>query len=421
MGGANSQATRQILRRWHDLIVANLDDLAAILVAEMGKPLAEAQGEILYGAAYAEWYAEEAKRLYGDIIPGHQADKQIVVLRQPVRRGRRDYRLEFSKRDAHAQDRASACVRLRNDFQTGTADAIVRGRTCCPCGTCRVPPGLLSVIPTTDAASFGVEICQNDKVRKLTFTGSTQVGRILMRQAADHVMKLSLELGGNAPFIVFDDADIEAAVDGAIQSKFRNGGQTCVCANRIYVQSAVYEEFAARLAERVRGLRVGDGFEPNVDLGPLIDANAVSKVRRHIDDATRLGAKVVVGGDTLRQHGPLFFAPTVMTDVTGQMLVAREETFGPLAPLFRFESIDQVVQLANNTEFGLAGYFYTRDVGRAWRVAEELEYGMVGINTGLISTEVAPFGGVKQSGVGREGSKYGLHDFTEMKYVCFSV
>ena len=212
-------------------------------------------------------------------------------------------------------------------------------------------------------------------------------------------MKLSLELGGNAPFIVFDDADIEAAVDGAIQSKFRNGGQTCVCANRIYVQSAVYEEFAARLAERVRGLRVGDGFEPNVDLGPLIDANAVSKVRRHIDDATRLGAKVVVGGDTLRQHGPLFFSPTVMTDVTGQMLVAREETFGPLAPLFRFELIDQVVQLANNTEFGLAGYFYTRDVGRAWRVAEELEYGMAGINTGSISTEVAPFGGVKQSGV----------------------
>ena len=409
-----------ILRRWYNSIVANLDDLATILVAEMGKPFAEAKGEVLYGASYAEWFSEEAKRLYGDVIPGHQVDKRIIVVRQPVGVVAGITAWNFPSAMPMrkiAPALAAGCAMVFKPAKQTPLSAVAIAVLAERAG---FPAGVLSLITTKDSAGFGAEICRNDKVRKLTFTGSTQVGRILMRQAADQIMKLSLELGGNAPFIVFDDADIDAAVDGAIQSKFRNAGQTCVCANRIYVQAGVYKAFAERLAERVRALRVGDGFECNVDLGPLIDAAAVAKVRQHISDATRLGAKVAAGGETL-ERGPLFFAPTVLTDVTSYMLVSKEETFGPLAPLFRFGSIEDVIQLANDTEFGLASYFYTRDVSRAWRVAEALEYGMVGINTGLISTEVAPFGGVKQSGVGREGSKYGLQDFTEMKYVCFSL
>lgn len=406
-----------VLRRWFDLIIANVDDLATILTAEMGKPFAEAQGEIRYGASYVEWYAEEAKRLYGDVIPGHHADKRILVVRQPVGVAGGITAWNFPsamplRKIAPALAAGCAMV-FRPAAQTplsALAVAVLAERA-------GVPAGLFSVITTEKASEFGQELCSNPKVRKLTFTGSTGVGRILMRQAAEQIMKLSLELGGNAPFIVFDDADVDAAVEGAILSKFRNAGQTCVCANRIYVQSGIYDRFAERFAERARTLKVGDGFDPDVEVGPLIDDKAVDKVRRHIADAVEHGASVVAGGEATGVGS--FFQPTVLTGARAGMLVAQEETFGPLAALFRFDDVDDVVEKANDTEFGLAAYFYASDVSRAWRVAEALEYGMVGINTGLISTEVAPFGGIKQSGFGREGSKYGLDDFTEMKYICF--
>jgi succinate-semialdehyde dehydrogenase/glutarate-semialdehyde dehydrogenase len=409
-----------VLRSFYDLILANVDDLATILVAEMGKPFAEAKGEILYGAAYAEWYSEEAKRLYGDVIPGHQRDKRLFVIRQPV--GVVGGITAWNFPSAMPMRKiapaiAAGCAMVFKPADLTPLSAIALGALAERAGT---PPGLLSMITTTDAPGFGSEICRNPKVRKLTFTGSTQVGRLLMRQAADQIMKLSLELGGNAPFIVFDDADVDAAVEGAIQSKFRNAGQTCVCANRIYVQSGVYDDFAERLTARVARLKVGDGFEPGMDLGPMIDRRAVVKMQAHIEDAKRRGGRVTVGGGTLAR-GPLFFAPTVVADATAEMIVAREETFGPLAPLFRFETVEDVIAMANDTEFGLASYFYTRDISRAWRVAEALEYGMVGINTGLISTELAPFGGIKQSGLGREGSRYGLEEFTEMKYMCLGA
>ena len=409
-----------ILRRLYDLMVANADDLAAILTMEMGKPLAEAKGEILYGASYVEWFGEEAKRVYGDTIPGHQPDKRIIVIRQPIGVVAAITPWNFpnamlARKFAPAV--AAGCAMISKPAAETPLSALSLAVLAERAG---VPAGIFSVDPSKDSPSIGREFTENDKVRKLTFTGSTEVGRILMRQGADQIMKLGLELGGNAPFIVFDDADIDAAVEGAMVSKYRNNGQTCVCANRLYVQSGVYDAFAAKLAARVRAMKVGDGFEAGVQAGPLIDAKTLAKVEEHIGDAVAKGAKVATGGKA-DARGGLFFEPTILTGVTSQMKVAREETFGPVAPLFRFDTEDEVIAMANDTEFGLASYFYARDVSKIFRVAEALEYGMVGINTGLISTEVAPFGGVKQSGQGREGSRYGIDDYVEMKYLCLSV
>ena len=406
-----------ILRKLYDLMVANADDLATILTMEMGKPLAEAKGEVLYGASYVEWFGEEAKRVYGDTIPGHQPDKRILVIRQPVGVVGAITPWNFpnamlARKMAPAL--AAGCTMVSKPAAQTPLSALALALLAERAG---VPAGCFSVIPSTDAATIGKEFSENDKVRKVTFTGSTNVGRILMRQGADQIKKLGLELGGNAPFIVFDDADLDAAVEGAMISKYRNAGQTCVCANRLYVQAGVYDAFAAKLAEKVKAMKVGNGLEAGVTTGPLIDGNAVAKVKEHLADAVAKGAKVAVGGAE-HEAGPLFFQPTILTGVTTDMLVAREETFGPIAPLFRFETEEEVIEMANATEFGLASYFYARDVSKIFRVAEALEYGMVGINTGLISTEVAPFGGIKQSGLGREGSKYGLEDYTELKYMC---
>lgn len=406
-----------VLRKLYDLMVANADDLATILTMEMGKPWPEARGEILYGASYVEWFGEEAKRVYGDTIPGHQQDKRIIVIKQPVGVVGAITPWNFpnamlARKMAPAI--AVGCAMVSKPAAQTPLSALALALLAERAG---VPAGIFSVVTSTDAAMVGKEMCENDKVRKLTFTGSTNVGRILMRQGADQIMKLGLELGGNAPFIVFDDADLDAAVEGAMISKYRNAGQTCVCANRLYVQSGVYDAFAQKLAERVSKMKVGDGFAEGVTTGPLIDENALKKVKEHVADAVSKGAKVAVGGDTA-EHGGLFFQPTILTGVTSDMKVAVEETFGPVAPLFRFETEEQVIELANNTEFGLASYFYSKDIAKIFRVAEALEYGMVGVNTGLISTEVAPFGGIKQSGLGREGSKYGIDDYTEIKYLC---
>ncbi len=409
-----------VLRKWNDLMVANADDLGRILTAEMGKPFPEARGEILYGASFVEWFAEEAKRIYGDTIPGHQTDKRIVVIKQPVGVVGSITPWNFpnamiARKVAPAL--AVGCAFVAKPAKQTPLSALAMAVLAERAG---VPKGLFSVITSSSSSQIGKEFCENPKVRKLTFTGSTEVGRILMRQASDQIMKVSLELGGNAPFIVFDDADLDAAADGAMISKYRNNGQTCVCANRIYVQAGVYDAFAAKLKERVENMKVGDGFGENVNAGPLIDMAAVEKVEEHIADATAKGATVVAGGKR-HELGGTFFEPTILTGVTPDMMVTQDETFGPVAPLFSFEDEDDVVRQANDTIFGLASYFYARDLGRVWRVAEALEYGMVGINTGLISTEVAPFGGVKQSGLGREGSKYGVEDFLEMKYLCMSV
>ncbi|MCA1970432.1 MAG: NAD-dependent succinate-semialdehyde dehydrogenase [Rhizobium sp.] len=406
-----------VLRKLFDLMVANADDLATILTMEMGKPWPEARGEILYGASYVEWFGEEAKRVYGDTIPGHQADKRIMVIRQPVGVVGAITPWNFpnamlARKMAPAV--AVGCAMVSKPAAQTPLSALALAILAERAG---LPLGVFSVITSTDAAMVGKEFCDNDKVRKLTFTGSTNVGRILMRQGADQIMKLGLELGGNAPFIVFDDADLDAAVEGAMISKYRNAGQTCVCANRLYIQSGVYDAFAAKLAERVGQMKVGDGFAEGVTTGPLIDTNALKKVEEHVSDALSKGAKVALGGKPADQGG-LFFQPTILTGVTSDMKVAVEETFGPVAPLFKFETEEEVIELANNTEFGLASYFYSKDVAKIFRVAEALEYGMVGINTGLISTEVAPFGGIKQSGLGREGSKYGIDDYTELKYMC---
>ncbi|KPF41191.1 NAD-dependent succinate-semialdehyde dehydrogenase [Rhizobium sp. AAP43] len=406
-----------VLRKWNDLMVANADDLATILTMEMGKPWTEARGEILYGASYVEWFAEEAKRVYGDTIPGHQADKRIMVIKQPIGVVGAITPWNFpnamlARKVAPAL--AVGCAMVSKPAAQTPLSALALAILAERAG---LPAGLFSVLTSTDAAMVGQEFCANDKVRKLTFTGSTNVGRILMRQGADQIMKLGLELGGNAPFIVFDDADLDAAVEGAMISKYRNAGQTCVCANRLYVQSGVYDAFAAKLAEKVAQLKVGNGFAEGVTTGPLIDANAIKKVKEHVADAVSKGAKVALGGKS-SAAGDLFFEPTILTGVTTEMKVATEETFGPVAPLFKFETEDEVVELANTTEFGLASYFYSKDIAKIFRVAEALEYGMVGVNTGLISTEVAPFGGIKQSGLGREGSKYGIDDYTEMKYIC---
>ena len=407
----------QILRRWYDLIMENQDDLGAILTAEQGKPLAEAKGEIAYGASFIEWFSEEARRVYGDVVPGHAEDKRIVVIKQAIGVVAAITPWNFPNamitRKAGPALAAGCAMILKPAPQTpfsAIALAVLAERA-------GLPIGLFSVV-TGSAREIGAEMTSNPIVRKLTFTGSTEVGIELYRQSADTIKKLGLELGGNAPFIVFNDADLDAAVEGAIVSKFRNNGQTCVCANRIYVQSGVYDAFADKLAAKLTTHKVGDGMEANTTFGPLIDKAAVAKVEEHIADATGKGAAVRLGG---KPHvlGGTFFEPTVLTGVTSDMAVAREETFGPVAPLFLFETDDEVVALSNDTEFGLASYFYTNDLTRAWRVGERLEYGMVGINTGLISTAEAPFGGIKSSGLGREGSRYGIEDFVEIKYLCF--
>jgi len=409
-----------ILRRWFELIVENADDLACLLTAEQGKPLAEARGEIIYGASFIEWFAEEAKRIYGDTIPGHQADKRIIVLKQPIGVVAAITPWNFPNamitRKAGPALAVGCTMVLKPAKQTplsATALVVLAEQA-------GMPKGVLNVITSNDSRTIGAEMCGNDKVRKLTFTGSTEVGRVLMRQCAQHIKKLGLELGGNAPFIVFDDADIDAAVEGAMMCKFRNAGQTCVCANRIYVQAAVYDAFSEKLKAAVAKLKVGNGFDEGVTTGPLIDLAGLAKVEEHVADATAKGAKVAAGG-ARHELGGSFYLPTILTGVTQKMMIAREETFGPVAPLFSFDTEEEVIAMANDTEFGLAGYFYARDLGRVWRVAEALEYGIVGINTGIISTEVAPFGGVKQSGLGREGSKYGADDFLEIKYLCMGI
>jgi succinate-semialdehyde dehydrogenase/glutarate-semialdehyde dehydrogenase len=409
-----------VLRRWYELMVENADDLAAILTAEMGKPLAEAKGEVLYGASFIEWFGEEAKRVYGETIPGHQPDKRIMVIKQPVGVVASITPWNFpnamiARKVAPALAVGCAFV-ARPAAETplsALAIAVLAERA-------GVPKGVFSVVTSTKSSDIGREFCENPIVRKLTFTGSTNVGRILMRQAADQIMKTSMELGGNAPFIVFDDADLDKAVEGAMISKFRNNGQTCVCANRIYVQDAVYDAFAEKLAVAVKKLKVGDGFDAGVTEGPLINQAAIEKVKMHVADAVSKGAVVVTGG---HEHalGGTFFEPTVLTGVTSDMMVTNDETFGPVAPLFRFADEEDVIAQANDTIFGLASYFYARDLSRVYRVSEALEYGMVGINTGLISTEVAPFGGVKQSGQGREGSRHGVEDYLEMKYICIAL
>ncbi len=409
-----------VLRRWFDLMVAHADDLAAILTAEMGKPLAEAKGEIMYGASFIEWFSEEAKRIYGDTIPGHQRDKRILVMKQPV--GVVGAITPWNFPNAMITRKAgpalaAGCAMVVRPASETPLSALAIARLGEEAG---LPAGVFSVLPSTDSKGIGLEFCENPAMQKISFTGSTNVGSILMRQGAAQIKKLSLELGGNAPFIVFDDADLDAAVEGALISKFRNAGQTCVCTNRIYVQDAVHDAFVEKLCAAVKALPVGDGFAEGTAIGPLISESTVSKVNEHISDAVAKGGQVATGG---RPHalGGTFFQPTVITGVTQEMAVAREETFGPLAPVFRFSELDEVLAAANDTEFGLASYLYSRDLSRIYKMMEGLEYGMVGVNTGLISTEVAPFGGVKLSGLGRDGSKYGIEDYLELKYCCLSI
>jgi len=405
-----------VLRRLADSMHAHVDDLATIMTAEQGKPLAEAKGEIAYAASFIEWFAEEGKRAYGDIIPTFRADSRLLVLRQPVGVAAAITPWNFpaamiTRKLGPAL--AAGCSFICKPAPQTPFSALALAELANRAG---IPAGVFNVI-TGDAESIGGELTAHPRVRKLSFTGSTAVGKKLIAQCAGTVKKVSMELGGNAPFIVFDDADLDAAVQGAMASKYRNTGQTCVCANRLYVQSGVYDEFARRLVAAVASLRVGDGLAGPTDQGPLIDERALAKVRAHIADAVGLGARIACGGKS-HALGGNFFEPTVLLDVTSGMRVAREETFGPVAPLFRFETEDEALRMANDTEFGLAAYFYTRDLARSWRVQEALEYGIVGVNTGLFSTEVAPFGGVKESGLGREGSRYGIDEYTELKYVC---
>jgi succinate-semialdehyde dehydrogenase / glutarate-semialdehyde dehydrogenase len=405
-----------ILRRWFDLLVANQDDLAKLMTAEQGKPLAEAKGEVAYGASFVEWFAEEGKRVYGDTIPQPRSDQRLVVIKEPIGVCAAitpwNFPIAMITRKV-APALAAGCVVVIKPAGYTPFCALALVELAERAG---LPKGVMNVI-TGDTKAIGAELTSNPLVRKLTFTGSTSVGAMLMKQCSNTIKKMSLELGGNAPFIVFNDADLDAAVEGAIASKYRNSGQTCVCSNRLLVQDEVYEAFSAKLVEKVKQLKVGNGMEPGVTQGPLIDQAAVEKVEEHIADALAKGARVVTGG---KRHalGGTFFEPTVLVDVTPQMAVAKEETFGPVAPLFSFHTEEEAVHMANDTEFGLAAYFYSRDIGRVWRVAEALEYGMVGINSGLISNEVAPFGGVKQSGLGREGSKYGIEEFLVVKYLC---
>ncbi len=408
----------RILRAWHDALLANIDDLALILTSEQGKPLAEAKGEIAYAASYIEWFAEEGKRAYGDVIPANLPDRRILAVKQPIGVCAAitpwNFPTAMIARKAAAALAAGATMLVKPAPQTpfsALALAVLAERA-------GVPAGVFSVL-TGDALAIGGEMCANPTVRKLSFTGSTATGIKLMQQCAPTLKKLSLELGGNAPFIVFDDADVDAAVLGAMQSKYRNSGQTCVCANRFLVQDGIYERFTEKLAAAVGQLVLGVGTEAGVTQGPLIDGNALAKVETLLADATAKGARVLCGGQRSALGGT-FFEPTIVADVTPEMRVAREEIFGPVAPIFRFSSEEEAIQLANATEFGLAAYFYSKDLGRVWRVSEALEYGMVGVNTGAISTEVAPFGGIKSSGFGREGSKYGIEDYLEIKYVCMA-
>lgn len=408
-----------ILRKWFDLIMQNKEELGRILTLEQGKPLAEAIGEIVYGASFIEWFAEEARRIYGDLVPGHQPDKRIMVMKQPIGVVAAITPWNFPNamitRKAGPALAAGCAMVLKPASQTpfsAVALAVLAERA-------GLPKGLFSII-TGSAREIGAEMTSNAIVRKLTFTGSTEVGAELYKQSAPTIKKLGLELGGNAPFIVFDDADIDAAVEGALIAKYRNNGQTCVCANRIYAQDGIYGIFAEKLAAAVGKLKTGNGFDEGVTLGPLIDAAALAKVEEHVTDAVSKGARIISGG---QRHalGGTFYEATVIADVTKDMMVAREETFGPVAPLFRFRDEADVIAQANDTAFGLASYFYARDLARVFRVAEALEYGMVGVNTGLISTSEAPFGGIKQSGLGREGSRYGIEEFTEIKYVCIGA
>ncbi|MCM2563060.1 NAD-dependent succinate-semialdehyde dehydrogenase [Lutimaribacter sp. EGI FJ00015] len=410
-----------VLRKWFDLMMENADDLATILTAEQGKPHAEARGEIVYGASFIEFFGEEAKRIYGETIPGHQRDKRIMVMKQPI--GVAASITPWNFPNAMITRKAGPALAAGCSFVgrpaaetplSATAMGVLAERA-------GIPAGVFNIVTSSRSSEIGKEFCENPKVRKLTFTGSTEVGRILLRQAADQVMKCSMELGGNAPFIVFDDADLDAAVEGAIMCKFRNNGQTCVCANRIYVQAGVYDAFARKLADRVSQMKVGDGLDEGTDLGPLINTDAITKVQEHVADATAKGATVLLGGGEPMQGPGNFLPPTIVTGATQDMLFSKDETFGPLAPLFKFEDVDDVIEMANDTIFGLASYFYAKDLSRVYKVAEELEYGIVGVNTGIISTEVAPFGGVKQSGLGREGSHHGIEEFMEMKYVCMAV
>jgi succinate-semialdehyde dehydrogenase / glutarate-semialdehyde dehydrogenase len=405
-----------LMRGWFDLMIEHQEDLAIIMTAEQGKPLVESRNEIVYAASFIEWFAEEAKRLYGDVIPGHQSDKRILVLRQPVGVVAAitpwNFPAAMITRKA-GPALAAGCTLVCKPATQTPYSALALAELAARAG---IPKGVLNIV-TGSAADIGAEMTSNPTVRKISFTGSTAVGKRLMSQCAGTVKKMSLELGGNAPFIVFDDADLDAAVQGALASKYRNTGQTCVCANRLLVQAGIYDRFADKLKTAVALLRVGDGLAGATEQGPLIDANAVAKVEEHIADALAKGAKLTLGG---KRHalGGLFFEPTILTEANPTMLLAREETFGPVAPLFRFDTEAQAIAMANDTEFGLAAYLYTRDLSRSWRVSEAVEYGIVGLNTGIISTEVAPFGGVKESGIGREGSKYGILDYTEIKYVC---
>ena len=406
-----------VLRKWFELIMAHQEDLAVLMTSEQGKPLAEARGEVAYGASFIEWFAEEGKRVYGDVIPAHGADKRILVLKEPIGVVAAitpwNFPIAMITRKA-GPALAAGCTMVIKPAEDTPLCALALAELAERAG---LPKAVLNIVTTMKAAEVGGELTSNPIVRKVSFTGSTEVGKLLMRQSADTVKKVALELGGNAPFIVFDDADLDAAVAGAMASKYRNAGQTCVCANRLLVQDGIYDAFAARLAEAVAKLKVGPGLSGDVQQGPLINAEAIAKVEELLGDAVEKGAKIVCGG---KRHalGGTFFEPTIVTGVTPAMRVAREEIFGPVAPLFRFHTEEEAIRMANDTEFGLAAYFYARDIARVWRVAEGLEYGIVGINEGIISTEVAPFGGVKESGIGREGSKYGIDDFVEIKYLC---
>ena len=406
-----------VLRRWHDLIVEHADDLAAILTAEMGKPIAESKGEVLHAAAYVEWYAEEAKRIYGETFPAPANDRRMLVIKQPVGVVGTitpwNFPASMVARKISPALAAGCTIVLKPAEQT----PLVAGAMFVLAEKAGFPTGVVNLLYASEGAAIGRELCSNPKVRKISFTGSTEVGRLLMRQCSDQIKKVSLELGGNAPFIVFDDADIDEAVDGAIQAKFRNAGQTCVSANRIYVQSGVHDAFAEKFVSRVAELTVGDGFTPGITIGPMIDKHAIEKIEAHVTDAVSKGAKVRAGGHRIGAPGT-FFEPTVLTGISTDMRVAQEETFGPIAPIIRFETAEQVIAEANDTIYGLAAYFYAENLKRVWHVAEALEYGMVGINTGRMSSEAAPFGGIKQSGIGREGSRHGLEDYLEMKYLC---
>ncbi len=418
--GKTAKERAAILMRWQQLLVKHADDLARIMTAEQGKPLAEAKGEVVYGASFIDWFAEEGKRVYGETIPTTDNNKRYLVLKQPMGVCAAitpwNFPIAMITRKV-APALAAGCTVIIKPAEQTPLSALAVAELAQRAG---MPSGVLNVLTADGEGSIAIGklLCESDVIRHLSFTGSTEVGRILMRQCAPTIKKLSLELGGNAPFIVFDDADIDSAVEGAMASKYRNAGQTCVCANRLYVQESVYEQFVEKLAAKVAGIKVGNGFEPGVSQGPLIDDLAVAKVETHVADALALGARLVAGGRKRPDLGERFFEPTLLADASAQMLCSREETFGPVAPVFKFKTEAEVVALANNTEFGLASYFYSRDIGRIFRVGEALEYGMVGVNTGLISVAEVPFGGVKQSGLGREGSRHGIEDYVEMKYLC---